>query len=161
MEPQIQTSTEIKLIGNKIRMSLANNQTVKLWQGFMPRRKEVTNTSNPKHFYSVEVYDDTTFFQNFSPTNEFEKWAAVPVTNFDTIPAEMDTLTIPAGEYAVFLYKGKSSDGPKFYQYIFGQWLPNSDYQLDDRPHFALMDERYKGEDPNSEEELWIPIRKK
>ncbi|HLT33108.1 MAG TPA: GyrI-like domain-containing protein, partial [Aquaticitalea sp.] len=45
------------------------------------------------------------------------------------------------------------------YQYIYGQWIPNSEYELDDRPHFALMGEKYK--DPESEEEFWIPIRKK
>ena len=73
----------------------------------------------------------------------------------------MVTIKIPEGLYAVFLYKGKASEAPKTYQYIFGNWIPNSDHTLDDRPHFALMGKKYKNEDPNSEEELWIPIKKK
>lgn len=29
-------------------------------------------------------------------------------------------------------------------------WLPNSDYLLDDRPHFELLGDKYKNNDPNS-----------
>jgi AraC family transcriptional regulator len=39
--------------------------------------------------------------------------------------------------------------------------LPNSAYELDDREHFELLGEKYKNNDPNSEEEIWIPIRPK
>jgi len=73
----------------------------------------------------------------------------------------MKTITSPEGLYAVFVHKGAASEGPKTYQYIFTTWLPASDYQLDNRPHFAIMGEKYKGEDPGSEEELWIPIKPK
>lgn len=44
---------------------------------------------------------------------------------------------------------------------IFSDWLPKSDYELDERPHFEILDEKYKNDDPNSEEEIWIPIRNK
>ncbi|MDP4819728.1 MAG: GyrI-like domain-containing protein [Saprospiraceae bacterium] len=56
-------------------------------------------------------------------------------------------------------YKGPSSDSATFFQFIFGTWLPNSDYILDDRPHFEVLEERYTNDDPNSEEEIWIPIK--
>jgi AraC family transcriptional regulator len=32
---------------------------------------------------------------------------------------------------------------------------------MDDRPYFALMGDKYKGEVLDSEEEFWIPIKKK
>jgi AraC family transcriptional regulator len=38
--------------------------------------------------------------------------------------------------------------------------LPASGYELDDRPHFEILGERYKNNDPDSEEELWFPVRK-
>jgi AraC family transcriptional regulator len=41
------------------------------------------------------------------------------------------------------------------------EWLPNSAYALDDRPHFEALGEQYKNNDPNSEEEIWIPIKPK
>lgn len=160
MNPRIEKISAIKLIGNKTPMSFAHNKTRELWQNFMPRRKEITNSVGTE-LYSVELYNDTGFFKNFNPTREFEKWAAVKVTDFDAVPRNMDTLTVPAGEYAVFPYKGRPSEAQATFQFIFGQWLPASAFELDNRPHFALMGEKYKGEDPESEEEFWIPVRKK
>jgi AraC family transcriptional regulator len=29
---------------------------------------------------------------------------------------------------------------------------------LDDRPHFEVLGEKYKNNDPTSEKEIWIPI---
>ncbi len=65
----------------------------------------------------------------------------------------------PSGLYAVFIHKGDASTAPKTFEYIFGTWLPNSEYLLDNRPHFEILGEKYKNEDPNSEEEVWIPIK--
>lgn len=158
MEPEIEQIKEIKLIGNKRKMSFANNKTRALWQDFMPRRREITDSMS-SDLYSVEIYEDPMFFKNFDPAREFEKWAAVKVRGFDNLPDGLETLIIPVGKYAVFHYKGKPSEAQRTYQYIYGQWIPNSEYELDDRPHFALMGEKYKGDDPESEEELWIPIK--
>ena len=141
-------------------MSFSANKTKELWQSFMPRRYEIKSAIDAE-LYSVEIYNDTNFFKRFNPANEFEKWAAVKVRDFDVIPDGMHALIIPPGQYAVFLYKGKPSAAQETYQYIYGDWIPNSQYDLDDRPHFAVMGDKYMGEHPESEEELWIPVRKK
>lgn len=73
----------------------------------------------------------------------------------------MDSLVIPAGSYAVFDYKGDGSDAAAFFEAIFSDWIPNSDYVVDDRPHFEILGEKYKKGDLNSEEEIWIPVRLK
>ncbi|TQE66329.1 GyrI-like domain-containing protein [Leptospira noguchii] len=44
--------------------------------------------------------------------------------------------------------------------HIFQEWLPNSGYKLEHRPHFELLGSKYKNNDPTSEEEVWIPIVK-
>ena len=69
--------------------------------------------------------------------------------------------TLKKGLYAVFIHKGTSAEFPKTFLYILGQWLPQSEYELDDRPHFEILGEKYKNNDPSSEEEVWVPIRKK
>ena len=137
-------------------MSFANNSTPQLWQTFMPRRKEVKSI-NPD-FFSLEVFDDTSFFTQFDPTKEFEKWALVEVENFDHVPPGMDTLKI-SGLHAVFIFKGSKKEAEGAYRYIYSDWLPRSGYQLDHRPHFAVMGEKYKNDSPDSEEELWVPIK--
>jgi AraC family transcriptional regulator len=39
--------------------------------------------------------------------------------------------------------------------------VPASNYDLDDRPHFEILGDKYKNGDPNSEEDIWIPIKPK
>lgn len=140
-------------------MSLADNRTYELWRSFMTRRAEIHNSIGAT-LYSVDIYDRT-YFDNFNPQKLFEKWAAVEVTDFVVIPNDMETLSIPKGLYAVFIHKGPASTGAETYRFIFETWLPGSAFELDGRPHFAVMGEKYKNEDPDSEEELWIPIRRR
>jgi AraC family transcriptional regulator len=159
MEPTIKTLTEKRLAGKKMRMSFSTNKTRELWLSFIPELKKIRNKIG-LDFYSVEVYD-ISYFDNYNPEKEFDKWAAVETIDFDAIPGEMETITLPDGLYAVFLHKGPASTGTKTYQYIFGTWLPSSGFLLDNRPHFAIMGEKYKSEDPDSEEEIWIPVKPK
>jgi len=158
MQPRIETLNEKKLVGKRLTMSLSNNKTGELWRNFMPRRKEITNNLT-NDFISMAIYKPS-HFSDFKHTNEFEKWATVEVTDFENVPNEMETFTLTAGLYAVFDYKGSSTNNSIF-QYIFGVWLPNSVYLLDDRPHFEVLGDKYKNADLDSEEEIWIPIRTK
>lgn len=57
------------------------------------------------------------------------------------------------------VFKGTTADAPAFYNAIFTQWLPANAYMVDDRPHFAVMGAKYKHNDPESEEEIWIPVK--
>ncbi|PKB16703.1 GyrI-like domain-containing protein [Flavobacterium sp. 5] len=158
MNPRIVTTNEKKLIGKRLIMSFADYKVGELWKSFMPRRNEITNTLSGD-LIAMTIYKPDHFL-NFKPTNEFEKWATAEVSNFDNLPAEMETFTLSGGLYAVFDYKGLNTDD-SIYRYIFVEWIPNSDYELDNRPHFEVLGEKYKNNDPTSEEEIWIPIKRK
>lgn len=160
MQPIIKTLSEKKLVGKRLRMSLAQNKTAELWRSFMPLRREIKNTIS-SDLFSMQVYDPSYDFENFNLQASFDKWAAVEVTDFNSIPNGMETYTLPGGLYAVFLYKGTASEGEKIFRYIFGTWLSASTYTLDSRPHFEVLGEKYKNDSPDSEEEIWIPIRAK
>jgi len=140
-------------------MSLTANKTGELWQSFMTERKNIQNAVGTE-LYSIQVYDDLDYFKRFNPNTTFTKWAATEVANSNNIPIGFSTLFIPQGLYAVFLHKGLASDFPKTANYIYGKWIPNSDYDLDNRPHFEVLGDAYKNNDPASEEEVWIPIKK-
>ncbi|MBC5774245.1 GyrI-like domain-containing protein [Pontibacter sp. KCTC 32443] len=158
-EPEILMCGEKKLVGMQIYTSLAEDDTVAMWQRFMPRRKEIRNSIG-QLFYSVQVFDGGLDVEEFTPKTEFEKWAAVEVSDFNAIPDGMATFILPAGLYAVFIYKGASSAFYEAAQYIYGFWLPESVYELDARPHFDVMGEKYLGpNNPDSEEEIWIPVK--
>ncbi|HRG91069.1 MAG TPA: GyrI-like domain-containing protein, partial [Chitinophagales bacterium] len=153
----IKTTPAITLVGKRITTSLVQNRTAELWRSFMPHRKSITYTVGTS-LYSAQLYADG-YFNSYNPAAEFEKWAAVEVTGFENLPEGMEVLTIPAGMYAVFIHKGPAADGPKTFQYIFTQWLPQSGYVVDNRPHFEVMGEKYKADSPDSEEELWVPVK--
>lgn len=159
MQPQIKTLSKKIFIGKRSRMSFINHNPFALWQSFMPRKNEIKHIIGTA-LYSMEVYDSPDYFQHFNPANEFYKWAAVEVSNTNEIPNEMETISAE-GLYAVFIHKGQASMAEKTYRFIFTEWLPASDYFLDDRPHIAIMGEKYKKDDPASEEEIWIPIKSK
>ena len=158
MKPRIEILPEKKLIGKSIQMSLAKNRTGVLWQDFMQNKKSIKNTKGTD-LYSIQIYDESLDFKDFNPTTEFTKRAAIEVLNFDKIPENMETYTLKGGLYAVFIHKGLASDFQKTFQYIFGEWLPKSKYTLDNRAHFELLGIKYKNNSPNSEEEVWIPIK--
>jgi AraC family transcriptional regulator len=158
MNPEIKILKEKKLIGKRIKMALIDDKTSELWKSFMPSRKEIKNNIGSE-LYSMQVYNPL-YFNNFNPRAEFEKWAAIEVTDFNTVPDTMKTFVLKGGLYAVFIYNGSSID-TEIFKNIFGTWLPNSNYILDDRPHFEILGEKYKNEASSSEEEIWIPIKLK
>lgn len=160
MQPRIKTIPEKKLIGKRVTMNFMENKTFELWKSFMPRRKEIKNNVNAD-LISMRVYDSSYCFKKFDPVAHFYKWASIEVSGFEEMPPEMETFTIPGGLYAVFDYKGLNTD-THIYDYIYGVWInTNLEYELDNRPHFEVMGEKYKNNDPDSEEEIWIPIKSK
>ena len=141
MKPRIIQGKEKKLIGQSVMMSLVNNLTGALWSGFMPRRMEIENRVGID-FFSLQVYPRD-YHATFNPALEFRKWALIEVSNFNHVPDGMEVFTLQGGLYAVFDYKGASVD-PSVYQYIYTDWIPKSEYVLDDRPHFEVLGSNYK-----------------
>lgn len=145
------------LIGYSIEMSLVENKTQEIWKKFMPRLKEITHAKSAD-LYSLQQYPQD-YYKNFSPLTLFKKWAAIEIYNTENIPAGFELLELPAGKYAVFIHRGNTEMFTKTAQYIYGEWLPNSGFELDNRPHFELLGDNYLGhENPDSEEEIWVPI---
>jgi AraC family transcriptional regulator len=155
---RIEKLNEKKLLGKNTTISFQNNTTVALWKSFMPRKSEIKNRKG-EAYYSVEIFEK--FFERFDPSIEFEKWACVEVSDHGTIPEGMQALTVSPGAYAVFVHKGLPLEGERTYNYIFREWMPASEYTVDQRPHFAVMGEKYKNDSPDSEEEIWIPVKLK
>jgi AraC family transcriptional regulator len=158
MSPRIETLKPMKLVGLHMTLSLVNYDIVELWKRFGPRRKEITNNVT-SDLISLAIYAPH-YFKDFNPANEFERWAAIEVSDFREVPQGLDSFDLQGGLYAIFDYKGLNTDNA-IYRYIFEEWLPNSMYELDHRPHFEVLGSKYRHNDPDSEEEIYIPVRKK
>ena len=156
MNPTIKTFPTTKFIGKNLSFTYADYRAFELWSSFMPRRKEIQNVIGSL-LYNIQINPDDF---DFKPTTPFFKWAAVSVSSFDFIPDDMESLEIEGGLYAVFNYKGDQNNVSAFFNSIYTEWLPSSGYQLDNRPQFEILGEKYKNDSPESEEEIWIPIKK-
>ncbi|TKD66572.1 GyrI-like domain-containing protein [Flavobacterium sp. ASW18X] len=156
--PTIETFPEQLLVGLHMEMSVANNTTGLLWATLGPRIKEIKNIS-ANYKISLQEYP-IHYFKQFNPNSVFTKWALIPVYNIADVSEGLESYTISEGLYAMFQYKGASTNSSIF-QYIFTEWLPKSPYILDHRPHFEVLGENYKNNDDNSEEKIYIPVKLK
>lgn len=159
-QPKIINIKDRKLIGLSIQTSLTENKTQQLWQGFRPQVKNINNRATTD-FYSVQVFESGFDMRQFTPQTIFEKWAAVEVSDVENVPKGLKSFRLSGGDYAVFIHKGTPKQFPKTASFIYGQWLPKSNYELDTRPHFEILSENYNPKDPDAEEEVWIPIKLK
>jgi AraC family transcriptional regulator len=139
-------------------MSFVNDCTGELWRGFRVVRPTIEGRIGGET-YSVKVYNASYSFTAFDPAAEFDKWAAVAVNGDVEVPDGMETLMIPAGRYAEFIHVGPAVTAPKTFGYIFGEWLPSSEFELDPRPHFEILPEGYDPFDESAKEKVLIPVR--
>lgn len=156
--PKIKTLKPKKLVGKSMKMSLVDNKTSDLWRSFMTNREKIKNAIG-SDLYSMQVYDESFDFQKFDPAKSFTKWAAIEVSDYSNIPEGFNTYDLNGGLYAIFIHRGSPAMFHKTFQFIFGEWLPNSDYQLDNREHFEVLGSKYNNNSPDSEEEVWVPVK--
>jgi AraC family transcriptional regulator len=154
LRPDIINLNQTQLVGISYKMSYQRNETQKLWETFIPLSKKI-NHKLSTDFYSLQVFPDN-FFKVFNPTLEFEKWALVPVSVIEKNIEPCEPFILPEGLYAVFQHKGMDTS---IFERIYGEWIPQSPYQLDNRPHFEILGEKYKKGSTDSEEDIYIPIR--
>jgi AraC family transcriptional regulator len=155
IEPTILNFEGGALCGASEAMSLQTFTPWTLWPKVMPQLSRVSNRKN-KDLISLRAFEGIPVFGPTADPN-FTYWGGAEVTG----PKDgLEHLEIPAGTYAVFHYKGLSNDS-SIWRFIYSQWLPNSEWELDDRPHFERLGSKYKNDDPTSEEDIYIPIRPK
>jgi AraC family transcriptional regulator len=155
MEPRMETRAATTLIGMHNRAG-SEGTTSDLWRRFLPRRSEIRGRVDDNRI-SMRVFhraDDEPLGQQ-TPVDE---WAVVEVSAGTEAPEGMEVFELPGGTYAVFLHRGLPSALPETLGHVFGTWLPSSPYELDNRPHLAVMGPGYTHDDPDAEEELWIPV---
>lgn len=154
MLPRLETLRPLTLAGYHQPMSLQADTTAALWRRFQQHLRAQSVASDAVR-YSMQVYGPG-YFEAFNPAAVFEKWAAIAA------PANqpgLEKLALPGGLYAVFDYCGPASGAAALFGYIFGTWLPASDYALDERPHFEKLPPGYRPDSPGAQEEIWLPMR--
>ena len=156
---KIETLPELKMLGFCSAMTLEKNAilTKALWQKFM-KVYIAANGSIRHDLFSIQLFDKAIDYNNINANTTFVKWAAAESSRFKNRPNSMGTIVIPQGKYAVFNHFGPASTFYKTIDFIHKEWLPNSKFVIDARPHFEVLGKKYKPNNSDSEETIWIPV---
>ncbi|PPK85138.1 AraC family transcriptional regulator [Neolewinella xylanilytica] len=151
--------TPITLIGLSETTSLAGAGTPGLWRGFGPRIREIENRADEWR-YSLRIYPADLSLARLTPETEYTEWAAVAVVEGTAVPDGLEKLELAGGLYARCLHRGLPGEIGTTVNYLFGQWLPTSGYDVDNsRPHFERMAPDYLPDDPDAQEEMYVPLQ--
>ena len=160
-EPTFQSRPAFKLAGIERYTSNGIANIREAWDEFRNRSAEIPNVAEPGVSYGFEDYSRD-FDMNKGGFPKYYYIASMCVSSFDNLPAGMKGKEVPAAEYAVFHYSGALDGLPKFFGFIYAEWMPKSGYQMD--PNVSSDFERYSEPitDPqNMSVDIWVPIVKK
>jgi len=155
MEPEIVTRSEAKVIGIARQYQEDDLNIETLWSAFRPEVRQIANRVGHDAFGIYEEYHESENDVGFSYI------CSVEVTDFDDVPGGMITRIIPEHLYAAFRHEGPISYLPETLKYIWGSWLPKSDYQYAEKPDFELYASSTQPEKPDKTLFLYIPVSKK
>ena len=145
---------EASFLGFSTETSLVQNQTAVVFRQLMIWRKDDEAYKNMP-VYDIKIYPRD-YFTAFDPSRPFVKWAAVKRKEKDT-NASLKPYVVPRGSYLCFTHTERVS--PSFFQELYNTWLPQSPYELDDRPHFDKMWPDPTNRGAVVKEEIYIPIK--
>lgn len=159
MEYKIVKTNKILIVGLSATANFLNTNQItgQLARQFMSRVGEVKHR---KDNFKLSLHKYSNFnISEFNPNQTFKKWIGVEVDNLQSVPEQMETLTIDAGKYLVINFEGTITAFVNFWQDIHFNWLPNSEFEIDNRPHFERLGPDYNPNQAINKEEIWIPIK--
>jgi AraC family transcriptional regulator len=161
MTPKVVVVPSFKAIGMEAKFIsiLSPNKTndiviPKLWDQYSKRSAEIRNRASSADFGLIYCLDDPE-----SPPYQCLYMCAAKVSDASVVPPGMVAREVPEGKYAVFTHKGTLDKLGHAMKYIHGSWIPNSGYDLDNRPELEVYDERFQLNSEDSELDIYIPIR--
>ena len=147
------------LVGVAHETSLSAAETPALWRRFGPRIREIDERADDWR-YSLRQYPAELSLNHLTPETRYREWAAVAVNSGAQLPAGLETLRLTGGLYVRCLHRGLPGEIGDTVNYLFGQWLPTSGYDVDNgRPHFERMAPNYRPDDPEAQEEMYVPLQ--
>lgn len=164
MEPQIIESAPLTLVGLEARFISAmspeaNNMKIipPLFQKFFARRSEIGAALDGF------TYGACTCLPAGQRTRDDELvyMVSAQVAPDTTPPAGMAKWQLPAMTYAHFVHRGPIHKLNQTINYIYGAWLPRSDFERVDGPELERYDDRFGDGGEKSELDYLIPVKRR
>lgn len=155
MEPEIIEQPAMKIVGIATQYDDGDLSLPKLWSAFRPYRDSIPNRVGSDFFGIYECYEED------DDNTRFVYICSAQVENFDDVPDGLITRELDAQIYARFTHTGPIARLEDTLRYIWGSWLPKSDYQYANKPDFELLPAGFNDADPNNKIYLNIPVTRK
>jgi AraC family transcriptional regulator len=167
MRPRIVEKGEITLVGMGFYGDpfqggegwSQENEIGKLWNRFNTlwdaKQEQIPNIVDPNVGYEVHIEP-----AEYGETKRFYVMVGIEVSQAAFAPLELSFKVLPPTTYALFTLKGPEirSNWPDA---IYKEWLPGSGYEEAFKFTVERYGEKFRGpEDPESELEILVPIRK-
>jgi AraC family transcriptional regulator len=146
-EPTFITKPAFTVVGLRLRTKPKSPEISELWNKFVPRMGELKNVSEPYASYGVMA----------GVEDGLDYMAGNPVSEITELPAGMSRWDIAETTYAVF--ESSIPTLAETFDYIFGVWLPASEYQHGSGPLLERYGETFSPDNPAVD--IYIPIREK
>ena len=138
------------VLGLHLRTRPMSPEIPEIWPKFVARMAEIEGQREPRVTYGVMWHEQGSM-------DILHYMAAVSVSPAARIPAGMQCLVVPAGQWAVFTYPlARLGEG---FGEIFGRLLPESGYEQAPGAYFERYDESFCPDDPNSAVAIYLPVR--
>ena len=146
MNVKTEQKAAMTIVGLNIRTKPLAPDIPALWPKFVARIPEIENPAEPHVAYGVmRPFPDGLLYM-----------AGVSVSKPGRIPNGMESVTIPAGTYAVFSYP--ISQLGKGFGEIYNKLLPASGLRVVPGPSLEHYGADFKAHDPNAPVGIWIPV---
>ena len=158
MKVVITERASLKVVGMKILTSIKEDRIPQLWNDFIARMDELNKIAVPDCSLGICLAETDLEFQEYS---KFYYLACRVVKDDSVIPPGMEYREIPAQLVAVFTHSGSLETLGETYEYIYNEWLPESEYQQITADEIEWYDSRFKFGEEDSQMDIHIPITKK
>ena len=151
---QKRESFKVAGINVKTSMKTASVDCPSAWDKFNPFCQSMESLKNKNEYFGIcNAYNQK--------EGTFSYMACTTVNENDDVKG-LDTLEIPAANYAVFKHQGALCDISKTYDEIFQKWMPSSGYMYDPNGNdFELYNEEFDcKEEKNCILYICIPVVK-
>ncbi len=82
---------------------------------------------------------------NVAPEDKLRMSLCVTVPSDTKVDGEIGKMKLEAARYAIAHFELTSGDFQKAWEWLYGEWLPNSGYQPDDKPYFETYPKKPQG----------------
>ncbi|WP_223068644.1 effector binding domain-containing protein [Paenibacillus caui] len=156
-KPEIREITPLRVVGRKYRTCLNNELYFAEIPGFYhdfgirETYMRIPDKAAPDMCYGISC--------DYEDDGGFSFLVGEEVCAFtDSLDEDLVQFVVPGGKYAVFIADGTAEHVQQVRKYIYGVWLPGSNYERREGPDFEVTDVRNSRYPDEMKMTIYIPI---